>query len=717
MWFFRLSLAFQMAIAIMFGIFVGLFLGDICGAFAPLGASYIMILKITTIPYLICAVIHGVGKLAASSAKTILLKGAIFIAGTWAINMLMIYLAVLLFPKSAGIPFATYSATQPTTPNFAELLIPENIFYSLSNNIVPAIVIFGLILGIALMHLKEKQTFMSILETMVDALTRITSWISRITPIGTFLIIAQQVGTMQLTTVKQVSTYLILYIFAILIIVFWIFPRLTSMLTQIPAGRWIKDLSPILILAYTTTVVIVTLPFIIELVKRETESFYHKDGRIKDQIQGIVTVTFNMPLGSLFLSIFVFFVAAFYHFPLSLASQIQLFLTNFLTSLGAVGIGSWINSLNFILDSLGLPLDAIDLYLITVPFTAGFQSMVSVMEISCLALFIALACHNLISFRWHKIIKSAVVTAAPIFLLVLGLKAFNPFPAIYNPTRSICDVNVSSNIKVTLYTDQNLPDGRSGDVFERVMSSKTLRVGYNTHSTPFCFYNSYQHVVGYDIAFAYALAHDLGCNLELIPMTYGSVAEELELGLYDIGMSGISVTENRLKSICFSQSYLESRIVFVMKKKLSKKLTSAEAILEDDDVPVVVLKGTAYESLAFSLFPKSRIVSVEDYADFPKQYSNGVLIRGEPQAISWSLRYPHYTIVAPDPPIGMDTLAYAVKPDEDRFLCFLNQWLMLKRQNGLTQDQYDLWVLGKTENIIPQKRRWSIIQDVLHWTD
>ncbi len=718
MWFFRLSLALQMAIATVFGIFVGLFLGDICGIFAPLASAYIMILKVTTIPYLICAVIHGIGKLASGAAKSILQKGAIFIGSTWLINLIMIYLAVFLFPKSTGLPVSSYSATPPTVPNFAELLIPENIFYALSNNIVPAIVVFGLVLGIALMHLREKQALMSLLETMVDALTRITTWISRITPIGTFLIIAQQTGTIQLTTLKQVSTYLILYIFAILLVVFWIFPRITSMLTHISATRWIKDLTPILILAYTTNVVIVTLPFIIELVKRETENFYHKDGRIKDQIQGIVTVTFNMPLGSLFLSVFVFFVAAFYQTPLSLVSQAQLFLTNFLTSLGAVGPGSWINSLNFILDSLGLPLDALDLYLATFPFTAGFQSMISVMEIASLALLIALACHNLLTFRWHKIAKSVVITAAPIFLLVFGLKIFNPFPAIYNPNRSICDVNVSSDIQVTTYYDgDDLPAARSGDVFDRVLHSKTLRVGYNIHDIPFCFYNSYNHIVGYDIAFAYALAHDLGCNLELVPLDYGKIAGELDEGLYDIGMAAISVTESRLKSICFSHPYIDSRLVFVTKKKMSKILTSVGALLKQKQVPIVVLKGSSYEDLARSLFPKNRIVTIDDHSLFATKYPDGVLIWGEPQAISWILRYPQFSVVIPDPLIGRDTLAYALKTNEDRFLCFVNQWLMLKERGGLSKDQYDLWVLGKTENITPQKRRWSIIHDVLRWTD
>ncbi|HVX00903.1 MAG TPA: cation:dicarboxylase symporter family transporter, partial [Candidatus Babeliaceae bacterium] len=94
--FFRSSLTFQMVLATLLGILAGLFFGDLCSVFAPWENAYIMILKITTIPYLICAVIHGIGRLATSTAKQILQKGLLFIGGIWAINIALIYMTVFL---------------------------------------------------------------------------------------------------------------------------------------------------------------------------------------------------------------------------------------------------------------------------------------------------------------------------------------------------------------------------------------------------------------------------------------------------------------------------------------------------------------------------------------------------------------------------------------------------------------------------------------------
>src|SRR5215470_3220052 len=96
---FRMSLAFQMAIATFFGIFIGLFFGDLCNVFSPYASAYIMLLKITTIPYLIVAIIHGVGQLGIDQAKQILKKGILFISLTWLVNICIIYGIKTLFPQ------------------------------------------------------------------------------------------------------------------------------------------------------------------------------------------------------------------------------------------------------------------------------------------------------------------------------------------------------------------------------------------------------------------------------------------------------------------------------------------------------------------------------------------------------------------------------------------------------------------------------------------
>ncbi len=717
---FKLSLTLQMAIATALGVLCGFFFGDLCEVFNTWASAYIMLLKVTAIPYLIAAIIHGVGQLSLNQAKLIMKRGTFFIGLAWSINICIIYLINYVFPRSESTQVSGYVSTETPHLNFAELLIPDNIFYDLSNNIIPAIVIFSLLIGIALMYLKEKQTLMYCFENLVDALTRITAWIARITPYGTFLIIANQVGTVQLSTVKQVSTYVILYVVGISIIVFWIFPRLIQMLTSIPSYKWLQQLLPILLLACTTNVVIVCLPYIIELLKKEAQLLDPKDDKAQSQIQGTVSVVFNLPLGSLFITVFVFFIAIFYNFPLSFGSQIELFVTTFLTSLGAVGLGSWINSLTFILDSLGLPIEAVNIYLTTLPFTAGFQSMLSVMQIASLSLFITLSCRQMIVLKWSKIIRNVVITAVPVIAVFAGISVFNPLPKIINETKSIYELKISSNIPITVHplpSNSFSPPSENQDALERILRTKVLKVGYNTGVPPFCFLNVDGNIVGYDIAFAYELAYDLGVDLELVPLNYSKVAEELNENLYDIAMAAVTINEQRLKQLIFTQEYIKPRIVFIVREEARKLFMNTDKVQESSHTKVAVLKGSAFESLARELFPSKEIISLESYDEFLSMGKEVGLLWEEQEGIAWLLIHRGYRLVFPNPALGYDTLGYAIRNNSPLFLYYLNTWLELKNTSGYGSKQHDLWIKGKTEIAAPSEPRWSIIRNVLHWVE
>jgi len=700
-----------MALGTILGIFAGLFFGDYCNIFAPWTTAYIMILKITTIPYLICAIIQGIGQLHTSQAIQILKKGLFFIALVWAVNIIMIYTAVFLFPSTSNSALTNYISTQSTSIDFASLLIPDNIFYALSNNIVPAVVVFAIVVGISLMHIRDKSSLIHLATALVDSLTKITSWISRITPFGTFLIISNQVGTIQLSTVKQVSTYVILYIFIICTIVFWIFPRLISSLTNISTFRWIRDLFPILLLGYTTNVVIVCLPFIIELVKKEVQQFLPTDEKAQSQIQGIVSVTFNLPLGSLFITIFVFFIGVFYGTALNIASQMKLFISAFLTSLGSVGLGAWLNSLSFILETLGLPPEAVNIFLTTLPFTAGFQSMVSVMEIASLSLLITLACHRLLLPKIHRLLRKSLFTIAPIVAAIIGIKSHNPLPQIQNCSTSIFDLRLECPSPVI---ELPSPNERTEDPLIRILKTKTLRVGFNTEAAPFCFMNHFRQVAGYDIAFAQQLAQDLDCRLVLVPMNYNSLANQLKQGEFDIAMSAVSITEERLPYVYFPKPYLEGSIIFISKEKCRKLFSQPSAIENNTQFKIAFLKGSSYESLAQSFFPNHSLIPIENYDEF-LQSDADLLLWTEPQAISWITHHPGYGIIHPNPSLGIDKLSYALPQGSNLLLNYLNIWLSLKQADGFADQQYNLWILGKTETTIKTEPRWSVLRNILHW--
>lgn len=703
------SLPLQMAIATILGLLCGIFFGNLCTVLEPWATAYIMILKITAIPFLIVAIMHGVGQMSPYEGKEILKKGILFILLTWAINISMIYLIAFLFPGSEGIPKSGHITPHTAHLDFASLLIPENIFFALANNIIPAAVIFSLIIGLALIQIPEKQAFMSFLETSIDSLTRITRWISAITPIGTFLIIANQAGTIDFATLQQLGTYIVLYILGATLIIFWIFPRLLSLLTPIRASQWVKDISPILILAYTTTSVLVCLPYIIQLIQKKTKQILPQDPHVTEPTQGVVSVIFNLPLGSLFLTLFVLFLSVFYQVSIPIISHFKLFATAFLTGLGAIGIGSWINSLTFLLEALGLPLEGLKLYLSTIPFIGGFQSTISAMEISSLSLLIILAYKDAISFRWQKFLRTTLMTLAPIFLIIFSLHTWNFFPPIKHESPELHDLSIACAQKLTVHSaPQKIHPGQ--DTLARILNEKILRVGYYPHVAPYCFINHKGELVGYDIAFACQLAEDLGVAIEFIPLHYSLLKEELEAGLYDIGMSAISLTEERLKNLCFSNPYSQGDYVLIVLQS-ERKLYAKNPF--KSDLRIAALKNSSLADMAKEFFPNQELILLDDYEELILYQDEPIaLLWEEKKAIAWVQEHPTYTMIFPKPALGTDTFAFPLQACDTRFLNYINQWLLLKDREGFTEKQHRTWILRQPPDQ-SESPRWSIWHDVL----
>lgn len=90
-------------------------------------------------------------------------------------------------------------------------LNPKKVFKSLSGNQVPAVVIFCIALGIALINTKDKQTLFKIFDVLSDAVMKVIKFVVKLTPIGVFVMTANAAGTMSFENVGRLQAYFILY--------------------------------------------------------------------------------------------------------------------------------------------------------------------------------------------------------------------------------------------------------------------------------------------------------------------------------------------------------------------------------------------------------------------------------------------------------------------------------------------------------------------------
>jgi len=102
------------------------------------------------------------------------------------------------------------------------------------------------------------------------------------------------------------------------------------------------------------------------------------------------------------------------------------------------------------------------------------------------------------------------------------------------------------------------PDGTEYPNGELVMAT-------NAYFEPYEYYDG-DVIVGYDAEFAKAICDKLGYELVIEDMEFDSIIAAVQSGKADFGAAGMTVTEDRLESIDFTDSYANAVQVIVYKK-------------------------------------------------------------------------------------------------------------------------------------------------------
>lgn len=97
-------------------------------------------------------------------------------------------------------------------------------------------------------------------------------------------------------------------------------------------------------------------------------------------------------------------------------------------------------------------------------------------------------------------------------------------------------------------------------------SKGTLKMATNAAFEPYEFYDG-DTVVGIDADMAKAICDKLGYDLEIEDMEFDSIITAVSSGKADFGAAGMTVTEDRLKNIDFTDSYATARQVMVVRSK------------------------------------------------------------------------------------------------------------------------------------------------------
>jgi polar amino acid transport system substrate-binding protein len=96
-------------------------------------------------------------------------------------------------------------------------------------------------------------------------------------------------------------------------------------------------------------------------------------------------------------------------------------------------------------------------------------------------------------------------------------------------------------------------------------TADTLTMGTNASFPPYEFYEN-ETIVGIDAEIAAAIAEKLGMELKIEDMEFKAIIPAVTTGKIDFGMAGMTVTEERLQSVNFSETYATGIQAIIVKE-------------------------------------------------------------------------------------------------------------------------------------------------------
>jgi Na+/H+-dicarboxylate symporter len=712
-----MSLSTQIFLGLGLGIATGIFLGEITAPLKLVGGGFVQLLQMAVLPYIIIALISGLGKLNYQEAVRLSLRVGSLLVLFWAMTLAVVYLLPLTFPAWASASFfSTTLLEQSQEFNFLEF-IPSNPFYSMANNIVPAVVLFSIAVGLALMGIERKDPLIAAFEILEEALKRVMKFIVRLTPIGIFAIAASTAGTMDVQQLSGLQVYIITYALAALLMTFAVLPALIMLLTPFGYLEIIRATKDALLMAFATDNLLVVIPMLSDHGKELLRKEISARAESVSSVDVIVPVSFNFPnVGRLLQLIFILFAAWFTSSAISLAGYFTLTLAGLLSLFGKP-----VAAMPFLLDLLRLPADMMQLYLASGIFVAQLGTLASAMHLFALAVLGGFAMAGALCFQWKRFVPVTAAMVGIIAATVIGTRTYFFFAVenAYDKAKIIALMQPlfpAAPAKVYKSAPPLMPAKSPLPTLKSIHARGVIRVGYIADNRPFSFFNARGNLLGLDVEMAHILASSLGVGLEFLPVDRSKLVEQLNEGYCDIVMSGIVVTPERAETARLSAPYMEATLAFVVQDYRRGEFSSREALQKLRAPKLAILDVPYFISFVRERLPNVQLMVVNSANEFFESKGktlDGFVYTAEGGS-AWSLLYPEYTVVVPPPPVSIP-LTYLMARGEQELADYVNALIDLKKRDGTLKKLYNYWVLGQ----FAEKRqpRWSVIRNVLHWVN
>ena len=508
----RLSLTLWIVLGLLLGVPRRAGLRRLCSALEPVADAFIRVWQITILPSVVVSLIVGIGSLKRDSARNIAVKAVLVLLLLWVIGTLAFFSVQLAFPvREAASFYSTQDPAGAVDTSMVDLFIPSNPFTALAQGLDPAIVIFCLFLGFALMLDDGSGPMLHSLRTVQGALFRMTRILSLTFPVGIFIITARTAGTLTLEGFLDLQVFLVSLAAAAVLLGLVVLPLMVTCVTTFRYRDVLSAASKAVLLALSTGTEFVTLPLIGDGVGKlfdghagsDPESDADLDGEVRTYSEILVPVAYTFPCWA--------------RSPLRLHPLRGMAMTE--PALGLwdqqarrAGHPTFFGSKSQNRGDLAPGPDAppprgrVSLYVSTGFLRACFVAAMSAMSIFTFAVISIALATNRARLRWGRTAVSVVLVLVLVGLVLVGLKTgFSGLLAgTYHGDDLISRIELprdqngllpSESVNTTVYLrPEDVPttvdrEFGGGDVGRRAIQRGVLRVGYDPNCIPFVFFN------------------------------------------------------------------------------------------------------------------------------------------------------------------------------------------------------------------------------------
>jgi Na+/H+-dicarboxylate symporter len=252
----------------------------------------------------------------------------------------------------------------------------QNPFASLTEGRILPIVLFAILFGLALLQLGPRgRNMVELLTVAYAAVMRIIHWFIRLAPVGIFALLGHLVATIGFRELAQhLLTFSLVVIGGTLIHAFVTLPAVAWLVAGVAPGELFRGIREAMVVAFSTSSSVATLPVTTRCIEENLD--------VPPTVSSFVLplgATVNMDGTALYEAIAALFVAHVYGIELGLSGQLVVFLVAMVTAVGAPGIPSaGMVTMIVVLESVGLPVEAIGVLLTIDRFLDTFRTMANV---------------------------------------------------------------------------------------------------------------------------------------------------------------------------------------------------------------------------------------------------------------------------------------------------------------------------------------------------